>query len=472
MQLLRALGFFQVNMLLLNATMGTGIFVTPKGALKYSSLNIPVFLSIWAGCGMLTIMKSLCLAEMAAIYPVSGASYYFLKRTLGSSVAFLSLWIKFFSCFLGIGTQCLLIASSLIQCFYSGCPAPELATKCLALAILWSVGILNARGIKTLAWFNTISSFIKLSVVCLISLTGIVLLVIGKKENVSRFENALDAEHPNVSQIADAILQVNYSYLGSSVLIILAGEIKRPTETIPKTLIYGISFVTVLYLLTNISYLTVLTSQEIISSDSVGITWMNRVFPSIKWISSLMISTFLLGSISCGLVSASRVFYSASQEGQLPLIYSMLNDKYSPVVAVIQIVILSSVAVISSSMIYLMKYISLGSWYINLLNMIGLLKLRYQNPDLPRPYKVWLPFIFGSIATSLFLIFTPVIQSPSVQHVYQVVFLFCGLLCYWFQANLNRHAVCFDTITCYCQLLFNVSPSEDQEKLIPSLNPA
>ncbi|XP_028621221.1 solute carrier family 7 member 13-like [Grammomys surdaster] len=471
MKLLRTLGFFHVNMLLLSATLGTGIFVSPKGVLKYSSMNIPVFLSIWAGCGLLSIMNALCLAEIATIYPVNGSSYYFLKRTFGSSIAFLSVWIKLFAHFLAIGSQCLLIASSLIQCFYSGCPAPELAKKCLALAILWSFGILNAQGMKIDAWFNTIISFMKLSVLCLISLTGIVLLVIGKKENVSRFENALDAEVPNFSQIADAILQVYYSYLGSSILIVLAGEIKTPIETIPKALIYGLSFVTVLYLLTNISYLTVLTPKEIISSDSIGVTWMNRVFPSIQWIISLLISAFLLGSTSCGIVSASRIFYSASQGEQFPLIYSMLNDHHAPVIAVIQIVILSSVAVISSNIIYLLKYIGIGAWFTNLLHMIALLKLRYQNPDLPRPYKVWLPFIFGSIASSLFLIFTPVIQSPSIEHVYQVGFLFCGLLCYWFQANLNRHAVCFDKITCYCQLLFNVSPSEDPEKLIPSSNP-
>lgn len=471
MQLLRALGFFHVNMILLSSTLGTGIFVSPTGVLKYSSLNIPVFFSIWAGCGLLSLMNALCLAEIATIFPVSGASYYFLKRSLGSSVAFLSLWIKFFANFLGIGAQTLLIATSLTQLFYSGCPAPEIAKKCLALAILWSFGILNAQGIKTVAWFNTISSIMKLSVLCFISLTGIVLLVKGKKENVSRFENALDAELPNVSQIADAILQVYYAYLGSSILIIIAGEIKRPTEAIPKTLIYGLSIVTVLYLLTNISYLTVLTSQEIVSSDSVGVTWMNRIFPSMQWIVSLLISAFLLGSVSCGIVSASRIFYSASLEGQLPFIYSMLNDHHSPVVAVIQIVILTSVAVISSSMIYLVKYVSLGSWCINLLQMIGLLKLRYQNPDLPRPYKVWLPFIFGSMVTSLFLIFTPMIQSPNIEHVYQVGFLFCGLLCYWIQANFKGHAACFDTITCYFQLLFNVSTSESPEKSIPSLNP-
>lgn len=115
---------------------------------------------------------------------------------------------------------------------------------------------------------------------------------------------------------------------------------------------------------------------------------MSKVFPSMQWISSLLISAFLLGTASCGIVSASRLLYSASQEGQFPSIYSMLNDHHSPVVASTQIVILSSVPLIFSSIIYLVKYISLGASCIHLLEMIGLLKLRYQNPDLPRPYKV------------------------------------------------------------------------------------
>ncbi|XP_076419928.1 solute carrier family 7 member 12-like isoform X1 [Peromyscus maniculatus bairdii] len=469
MQLLRVIGFFHGNMLLLSSTVGGGIlFVSPKGVLKYSSLNIPVSLSIWAGCGLLNMMNALCLAELATTFPVSAASYYFLKRSFGSSIAFLCLWIQLFNHFLGIGAQSLLIASNLVQLFYSGCPVPELPKKCLALAVLWSFGILNGRGIKTVAQVQTISSLMKMAVLCLISVTGIVLLVIGEKENMSRFENALDAELPDASQIADAILQVNFSYVGASLLVNIAGEIKSPTDTITKSFICGLSIVTLLYILTNISYLAVLTPLEIISSDSVAVTWMDRVFPSVQWVISLGISASMVTSTSSGILSASRIFYCASQNGQLPVIYSMLNDHHSPVVAVTLIIILSSIAIIASDLIYLVKYVALGASCVNLLKMIGLLKLRYQKPDLPRPYKVWLPLIFGSIASSVFLIFMPVIQSPNIEHVFQVVFLFCGFLCYWLQAHLHRHAVWFDTITCYCQLLFNASPSEDQDKLIPS----
>jgi hypothetical protein len=43
--------------------------------------------------------------------------------------------------------------------------------------------------------------------------------MMGRKESVSRFENALDTEFPDASQIAEVFLQVYYAYIGSSLLI-------------------------------------------------------------------------------------------------------------------------------------------------------------------------------------------------------------------------------------------------------------
>lgn len=224
MQLLRAVGFFHGYMFLFSSVIGAGIFVAPQGVLKFSSLNIPVCLSIWAVCALLSMMYALCIAELGTTFPVSSAPYYFLKRSLGSSFAFCSLWIKLFGYSLGLGAQSLLIASYLLQPFYVGCPAPELPKKCLALAILWSIGILNTRGLTNVFWFNSISNLLKMGVLCLIILTGIVLLVTGKKENVSRFENALDADLPVASEIVEAILQAFYAYMGSSLLVNIAGN--------------------------------------------------------------------------------------------------------------------------------------------------------------------------------------------------------------------------------------------------------
>ena len=77
-----------------------------------------------------------------------------------------------------------------------------------------------------------------------------------------------------------------------------------------------------------------------------------------------------------------------------------------------------------------------------------------------------LPFVFGSIAISLFLIFTPLILAPKLEHIYGLVFICSGLLCYWIHVHLNQHSVCFFKITCSLQLLFNVSPPEDHDERI------
>uniref|UniRef100_A0A8C0N093 Solute carrier family 7 member 13 n=2 Tax=Canis lupus TaxID=9612 RepID=A0A8C0N093_CANLF len=426
MQLLREIGFFHGNILLFCVTTGAGIFVSPKGVLKYSSLNIAVSLSIWAACAVLTLITALSLAELGTTFPRSGAPYYFLKRSLGSSVAFLSLWIKLFIYPLGIATQSLII-TYIIQPFYTRCPAPEQPKKCLALAILWSLGLLNTRGVLTVAWFQTISILVKMAVLCFISLTAIVQLGTGKKENVARFENALDAEFPGALQIAEALLQGLFAYAGTSILINIADQ----SQTL---LLFFLTFflpmVAVIYILVNTSYLAVLTPQEIISA-AVAVTWMNKVFPSMEWVISFGISTSIVSNMCCTVLSASRLFYTASQEGQLPLI----NKYFSPTVATTQIIILASFLIIYSDLINLIKYSGLATWVKRGLCMTGLLKLRYQDPNLPRPYNqdknVRLPFVFGSIAVSLFLIMTPMIQSPKVEYIYGFIFIFSGLLCYW-----------------------------------------
>lgn len=53
----------------------------------------------------------------------------------------------------------------------------------------------------TVARFQTVTSLMKLGVLCFISLTGVVLLNIGKKENVTMFENVLDVKFSDVSKI-------------------------------------------------------------------------------------------------------------------------------------------------------------------------------------------------------------------------------------------------------------------------------
>lgn len=115
---------------------------------------------------------------------------------------------------------------------------------------------------------------------------------------------------------------------------------------------------------------------------------MDRVIPSLQWAISLGVSSAIVSSLNCTVFSTSRLWCMASQEGQLPLILSTLNIHSCPVAAVIQMLIFASILIIPSDLILLINYVGFTDWIQLGLMMMGLLKLRFQEPNLSRPYKV------------------------------------------------------------------------------------
>lgn len=220
----RELGYFWgTNFLIINI-IGAGIFVSPKGVLQYSSMNVGVSLCVWAVCAVLSMSNALCAAEIGITFPYSGAHYYFLKRCFGPLVAFLRLWTSLFLSPGVLASQALLLAEYGIQPFYPSCSAPTLPKKCLALAALWSVGILNSRGVKKLSWLQAVSTILKVGLLAIISLSGLFLLVRGRQENARRLQNAFDAEFPEVSRLVEAVFQGYFAFSGGGCFTYIAGN--------------------------------------------------------------------------------------------------------------------------------------------------------------------------------------------------------------------------------------------------------
>ncbi|XP_072461092.1 solute carrier family 7 member 13 [Notamacropus eugenii] len=464
-QLQRAIGYFHGVTFLLSSVIGAGIFIAPKGVLKYSSLHVGVTLSIWAACAAVSMITALTYAEVGTTFPRSGAQYYFLKRSLGSPFVFFCFWTSFFTTPAGLASRTLLLAEYVIQPFYPGCSAPTLPKKCLALAILWSLGILGVQGVKKVTWFQTVSTMMKTTVLCLIALNGVILLVM-RKENLIRLGNAFSSDLPNISQIPEAFFQGFYAYSGWQSMVSIAGEVKNPAKNIPRCIFTALSLVTILYLLVNISYLTVLTPEEIIASDAVAMTWADRVIPSYQWIISIGVSTSILSGLLSTIFSSARLYHCASQEGQIPLLFSMLNIHSSPALAVIQIIIFASVMIFPSDLIRLINLIGYsGSIQIGL-TIMGLIKLRYQEPNLLRPFKVHLSCACGTFILFFLLVLIPIIQSPKMYHIYVLFFILSGFLLYLFFVHFKFCFGWFNELTCYLQLLLNVSPPDGPEEYI------
>ena len=64
-----------------------------------------------------------------------------------------------------------------------------------------------------------------------------------------------------------------WSYDGWDSLNYIAEEIKNPAKTFPRVIISAIPLVTVLYVMTNVAYLTILSPTKLATSDAVAVTF-------------------------------------------------------------------------------------------------------------------------------------------------------------------------------------------------------
>ncbi|KAM4865584.1 solute carrier family 7 member 13 [Thomomys bottae] len=463
-QLKRELGYFWATNFLIINIIGAGIFVSPKGVLEYSCMNIGISLCVWFVCAVLSLTNSLCFVEISVTYPCSAAHYFFLKKCYGPIPSFLRVWT---SVFLGpamTASHALMLAEYGLQPFYPSCVTPGLPKKCLALAALWTVGFLNCRGIKEMTWLQTASTVLKISILSIISLSGVFMLVRGRRKNVERFQHIFDGDIPDISQIIEAIFQGYYAFSGGGCITFIAGELKEPSKTIPKCIFTAIPLVTVIYLLANISYLTVLSPREILSSVAVAMTWTASVIPPLTWIVPFAISASLFSNIMIDVIEVSRLFFIAGHLDQLPLLFKTLNIHSSPFIPVLLNVIMASFLIVSSSLMELINYVYFVSSIWTTLIMIGILKLRYQEPNLHRPYKVSLTFVFITIAICLCLVLIPLIKSPRMHYIYVTLFIFSGLLFYIPLIHFKLKSVWFEKLTCYLQLLFNICIPDEPDK--------
>lgn len=105
-------------------------------------------------------------------------------------------------------------------------------------------------------------------------------------------------------------------------------ELKDPSRNLPRAIYISLPFVTIIYLLANISYFTVLTPHELLTSNAVAVTFGDRVLSSFSWIMPLSVAFSTFGGLNGGIFASSRLFFVGARNGHLPKSLAMINLKY------------------------------------------------------------------------------------------------------------------------------------------------
>ncbi|KYO36499.1 cystine/glutamate transporter-like [Alligator mississippiensis] len=383
--------------LLIGSMVGSGIFISPKGVLRNSG-NVGLSLIIWLACGILSLFGALCYAELGTRITKSGGHYIYILETLGPLPSFLFLWAEYFAIRpANSAVVSLAFGRYILEPFFAPCVAPLPAVKLVALLGYYIVLILNSWSVSWSAQLQTFLSVIKLAALTLIIVPGMMLLAQGHTEN---FQDAFNSQSLALDKLPLAFYAGMFAYSGWFQASFVREELVRPERNIPLAVIVSVITVIVGYMLTNVSYYTVLTAEDVLVFQAVAVSFAQHAFQRLISVVPILVALSCFGTMNGAIFTFTRTLFVASREGQWPPLFAMIHiRRHTPLPAVMLMFPLVTAMVCVGDIYHLLNFFSFSRWLFIGLATLGLIVHRYRHPELPRPFKVplFVPVSFTTI---------------------------------------------------------------------------
>lgn len=424
--LLRQLSLADAVMLIVSSVVGVGIFFTP-GSVAASAQTPVLFFLAWIGGGAISLLGALANAELGVMYPEAGGDYVYLREAFHSSVAFLFGWLSFSMVYAGsVATLAVGVGEGVGQ-FY---PLSGSAKTTLALLSVLAVTLLHARDVKTGAWVNTATGALKvvaiLAVACSAPFIGAYSPLLP---NAERGEIT-------VASLGGALAPVIFSYSGWNASVIVAGELKDPSRTIPRSLFFGLGITVVVYLAVNAGYLFALPMATLARTVNVGEASARALFgASGGTLAASVILLSVVGCLNANAILGPRVLYRMAEDGLFfRQAASVRGAGNAPHVAVwVQGALAAAFVVGFRRLTSVLEATTFGIVLATIADTSALFVLRRVKPRVPRPYRAWgypwLPAFY--IAINCAIGASMLIGSPKETGT-AMVLLLSGLPLYFF----------------------------------------
>jgi basic amino acid/polyamine antiporter, APA family len=439
----RELGLLNATSLVAGSMIGSGIFIV-TAAMARDIGSAGWILIIWLVTGLLTMSAALSYGELAGMMPNAGGQFVYIQRAYGKLMSFLYGWTVF--TVIQTGT---IAAVAVAFANYSAVFFPVLENKILtigqsyaftnkqvlAMGSIFLLTFINTKGVQTGKNIQLIFTVAKLTALFAIIILG---LYVGFQTDVlsNNFTNMWEASKTALNQdgtitvtklagiallgaMGATIINSLFSSDAWNNVTFIAAEIKEPKKNIPRSLFLGTLIVTVIYILANIAYFSLLPTHGVpnatsvfgkgimfASQDRIGAAAASMIMGNIGvfvMAGLIMVSTF--GCNSGLILSGGRLFYAMSKDGLFFKQASELNQNNVPEKALWVQCIWACILCVSGKYGDLLTYATFASLLFYILTIYGIFILRKKEPDAERPYKAFgypiIPAIYILISAAI-----------------------------------------------------------------------
>jgi basic amino acid/polyamine antiporter, APA family len=376
------------------------------------------------GVGVLFLVVSLSYAEGTAALPETGGAATFVRRASNDLAGFVTGWALFLDYVIVIALSALFLPHYLAGALRVGALDRNPWDVIVAVLVIAVVAVVRLVRRPSLYGVGIVIPALDL-------LTQLLLVVLGFalvwSPHALTQGMSLGTE-PSWHAIAFSIPLAMLAFTGLETVANLAEEARSPGVDLPRSVFGGLATVITLYVAIAVVALsafpgphTALGTRWVHApllgvADRIGAELPSGLADALRFYVGITGALILLAAVVTSISGFSRLAYSLGEHGQLPSAFGRLSRRahVSPL-AIVSVAVVASAFVIGTSFVKndvagLASLFSFGVLLAFTAAQLAVIKLRIDEPDLPRPFRapfnvrirgveLPLPALVGAVAT-------------------------------------------------------------------------
>lgn len=362
-----------LTMIAIGGSIGTGLFVASGATVAQAGPAGALLSYVIIGIMVYFLMTS--LGELAAYLPVSGTFATYGSRYVDESFGFAIGWNYWYNWAITVAVD--LVAAQLVISYWFDSGSYSWLWSVLFLTLIFLLNYISVKGFgEAEFWF----SLIKVVTVIIFIAVGLLMIIgIIRGGEGAGWHNWQIGDAPFVGGFSSMIgvaMIVGFSFQGTELIGIAAGESKDPEKNIPKSMKQVFWRILLFYVLAIfvISLIIPYTDPRLLRNDETDISlspftlvFQNAGLLSAAALMNAVILTSVLSAGNSGLYASTRMLYALAKEGKAPKIFSRLSHSGVPRMALIATTFVAMLCFLTSKFEDQQVYL----WLLNLSGMTG-----------------------------------------------------------------------------------------------------
>lgn len=316
----RAIGLWTATALVVGNMVGSGIFLLPASLRAYGGVSLVG----WAFTSVGAFLLALVFSWLARTVPNSGGPYAYARAGLGEFPGFLVAW-GYWTSFLP-GNAAIAVAMVGYLAFFVPALASDPALGALvALAAIWLLVWVNARGVREAGGVQLATTLLKLLPLVAIAVAGLALF------HVAHLLPFNASGQSTLSAVSSTAALTMWAFLGLESATVPAADVERPERTIPLATVFGTAVTAVVYIAGTVAVMGVVEPATLAHSTAPFADAASALFgpwAAVVVAAGAVVSCF--GALNGWTLLLGKVPAAAAADGLMPRVFDRRSRRGTP----------------------------------------------------------------------------------------------------------------------------------------------